>query len=98
MTKYDNLYKDFNIVSDIIVSYFDIDKSELITSNKENIVDARYCLIYILCDKYKDFDIAKVLCVSKSVVNKIRNQINSNLRSYDFYNDLKVVKSLLNEK
>lgn len=98
MTKYDNLYKDFNIVSDIIVSYFDIDKSELITSNKENVVDARYCLIYILCDKYKDFDIAKVLCVSKSVVNKIRNQINSNLRSYDFYNDLKVVKSLLNEK
>ena len=98
MTKYDNLYKDFNIVSDVIVSYFDIDKSELITSNKENVVDARYCLIYILCDKYKDFDIAKVLCVSKSVVNKIRNQINSNLRSYDFYNDLKVVKSLLNEK
>ena len=98
MTKYDNLYKDFSIVSDIIVSYFDIDKSELITSNKENVVDARYCLIYILCDKYKDFDIAKVLCVSKSVVNKIRNQINSNLRSYDFYNDLKVVKSLLNEK
>ena len=98
MTKYDNLYKDFNIVRDIIVSYFDIDKSELITSNKENVVDARYCLIYILCDKYKDFDIAKVLCVSKSVVNKIRNQINSNLRSYDFYNDLKVVKSLLNEK
>lgn len=95
MTKYDNLYKDFDIVSDIVVSYFDIDKSELITSNKENVVDARYCLIYILCDKYKDFDIAKVACVSKSVVNKIRNQINSNLRSYDFYNDLKVVKSLI---
>lgn len=98
MTKYDNLYKDFNRVSDIVSSYFDIDKSELTKSNKENVVDARYCLIYILCNKYKDFDIAKVLGVSKSVVNKIRNQINSNLRSYDFYNDLKVVKSLLNEK
>lgn len=98
MTKYDNLYKDFNRVSDIVSSYFDIDKSELTKSNKENVVDARYCLIYILCNKYKDFDIAKVLGVSKSVVNKIRNQINSNSRSYDFYNDLKVVKSLLNEK
>lgn len=98
MTKYDNLYKDFNRVSDIVSSYFDIDKGELTKSNKENVVDARYCLIYILCNKYKDFDIAKVLGVSKSVVNKIRNQINSNLRSYDFYNDLKVVKSLLNEK
>ena len=98
MTKYDNLYKDFNRVSDIVSSYFDIDKSELTKSNKENVVDARYCLIYILCNKYKDFDIAKVLGVSKSVVNKIRNQINSNSRSYDFYNDLKVVKSLINEK
>lgn len=98
MTKYDNLYKDFNMVSNIVSAYFDIDKSELTKSNKENVVDARYCLIYILCNKYKDFDIAKVLGVSKSVVNKIRNQINCNLRSYDFYNDLKVVKSLLNEK
>lgn len=98
MTKYDNLFKDFNILSDIVSSYFDIDKSELTKSNKENVVDARYCLIYILCNKYKDFDIAKVLGISKSVVNKIRNQINSNLRNYDFYNDLKVVKSLFNEK
>lgn len=98
MTKYDNLFKDFNILSDIVSSYFDIDKSELTKSNKENVVDARYCLIYILCNKYKDFDIAKVLGISKSVVNKIRNQINSNLMNYDFYNDLKVVKSLFNEK
>lgn len=95
MTKYDNLYKDFDIVSDIVVSYFDIDRRELTKSNKENIVDARYCLIHILCDKYKDSDIAKVVGVSKSVVNKIRNQTNSNLRSYDFYNDLRVVKNLL---
>lgn len=95
MTKYDDLVNDYQMAIDVIATYFDISKSELLVKNTENVVDARYCLIYILCEKYKDADIAKVCNISKSVVNKIRNQVNAKMRNKFFYYDLNKVKMLL---
>lgn len=94
MTKYDAIRYDLENISNIITSYFDINKDDLFKSNKEEIVEARYCLIYILCSKYKDVDIAKVTGLSKSVVNKIRNIVGRNNKNRSFYIELNNIKAL----
>lgn len=92
MRKYDAIIADFNKLREIVVSYYDIDDDELLKCNKENVVEARYCLISIMCDKYNDFDISKICGLSKSLVNKIRNRVNSNQMHKCFYIDLKNIK------
>ena len=96
MTKYDTLREDLSKLLDVVTSYYNIDADELFIRNTEDIVDARYCLISILCEKYKDSDISSICGVSKSVVNKVRNAINSKFKNNSFSVDLKNVKSLFN--
>ena len=98
MTKYDTIEKEFHQIEDIVVEYYQIDKNDLLKSNKEEVVDARYCLISILCDKYQDSIIAKVSGLSKSVVNKIRNIVGNKNKSRSFYFDLNNVKSIAYNK
>lgn len=94
MTKYDTLKADLSKLLDVVTSYYNICADEIFIRNTEDIVDARYCLISILCEKYKDSDISSICGVSKSVVNKVRNAINSRCKNNSFLVDLKNVKSL----
>ena len=95
MTKYDAIRYDLENISNIITSYFDINKDNLFKSNKEEIVEARYCLIYLLCEKYHDSDIAKVSGLSKSCINKIRNYTSYKLEDYSFRICIKSIRQLL---
>ena len=95
MTKFDNAYLRFNEGLSIVSSYFQVDKSKVLTCNEEDCVNARYCLIYIMCEKYHDSDIAKISGLSKSCINKIRNNTRFKLEDYSFRSSLKSIKDLL---
>lgn len=95
MKRLDALRHEYDNVSRIIKEYFEIDETSLLKSNKECAVDARYVLISILCETHNDNDIAVVSKLSKSVVNKIRNQVLTKQRSNYFYDVLKTIKSLV---
>lgn len=94
MTKYDPIREDLSKLLDIVSSYYDVNKKELFVSNKANVVDARYSLIALLCEKYKDSDISIICGLSKSVVNKIRNAINVRCKNRTFNIGLNNVKNL----
>ena len=95
MTRLGALREEYTKISSIVKGYFEIDEPTLLKSNKEDAVDARYVLIGILCEKYNDSDISVVCGLSKSVVNKIRNQILMNQRSKYFFTVLKNIKELV---
>ena len=94
MTKFDEPYREFKAYLDITSSYFKVDKSKVLTCNEEDCVNARYCLIYLLCEKYRDNDIVRISGLSKSCVNKIRNNTRIKLGDYYFRNYLKDIKAL----
>lgn len=95
MTRLDALREEYRKTSSIVKEYFEITETTLLKSNKEDAVDARYVLVGILCEKYNDSDISVVCGLSKSVVNKIRNQILMNQRSKYFFTVLKNIKELV---
>lgn len=95
MTKFDDAYAIFDTHLSIVASYFQVDKSKVFTCNEEDYVNARYCLIYMMCDKYNDSDIAKVSRLSKSCVNKIRNNTKFKLKDYSFNKSFKNIQNLL---
>lgn len=66
---------DFCIYSNIkkqVCETTGISPSEIFSSNNEEVVDARYLLIHLLCDKFTDKEIANMTGISKSLANKIR--------------------------
>jgi hypothetical protein len=94
MTKFDEPYGEFKAYLDIVSSYFKVDKPKVLTCNEEDCVNARYCLIYLLCEKYRDNDIVRISGLSRSCVNKIRNNTRVKLEDYYFRGYLKDIRSL----
>ncbi len=94
MTKLDNAYRHFNKGLAVVSSFFQVDESKVLTCNEEDCVNARYCLIYLLCEKYHDSDIAKVSGLSKSCVNKVRNNTRYKLEDYSFRGSIKSIRQL----
>ena len=85
--KYDSIKRKFCEVSIIVATYFAISEDEMYSLNREDCVNARYCAIYILCEKYTDADIAKVCNLSKNCINKIRNKFRDKLSNHTFHED-----------
>ena len=75
MNKFDKVRNEFEAICTHVSGFYDLSKGEILRRNKHDCVEARYVIVYILCERYRDDDIAKAICVSKSVVNKIRNSI-----------------------
>lgn len=87
MNKYDSIKKKYNDISSAVANYYAISIDEMYKLNREDCVNARYCAIYILCEKYTDADIAKVCNLSKNCINKIRNKFRDKLSSHTFRED-----------
>ena len=78
---------DFCIYSNIkkqVCETTGISPSEIFSSNNEEVVDARYLLIHLLCDKFTDKEISNMTGISKSLANKIRNTIHVKKNKYSF--------------
>lgn len=51
-------------------------------SNKEECVDARYVLIFMLSKYLTDGEISKVTSISRACANKIRNSFKNKMKKY----------------
>ena len=85
--KYYSIKQKFNEVSMIVADYFAISIDEMYSLNREDCVSARYCAIYIMCERYTDSDIARVCRLSKNCINKIRNKFRDKLSCHSFFDD-----------
>lgn len=69
-----NLYQEtLGIVSDCCK----VSKEKIISSKKEECVNARYILVSILGEWYTDNEIAELTGLSRPCTNKIRNKFNT---------------------
>lgn len=89
------LYKE--VIGKVCIVY-DIDESKILKSNNEEVVDARYILIYILSMKLTDKEISKVTGVSKSFANKVRNTFHKRIKKYSLKKKFEEIKSLIEIK
>lgn len=87
MNKYDSIKKKYIDISIAVANYYAISIDEMYKLNREDCVNARYCAIYIMCDRYTDYDISKVCSLSKNGVNKIRNKFRDKLSNLSFNED-----------
>lgn len=94
-SKYDRVRLDFDKYINVIVRYYDVTREQVLKSNQESCVDARYCLVYLLCDKYTDYELSKGCALSKSCVNKIRNKFKDKLWLNSFKLDFMEIKRLI---
>ena len=94
-SKYDRVRLDFDKYINVIVRYYDVTSEQVLKSNQESCVDARYCLVYLLCDKYTDYELSKGCALSKSCVNKIRNKFKDKLCLNSFKLDFLEIKNLI---
>lgn len=95
LSKYDRVRLDFDKYINVIIKYYDVTREQVLKSNQESCVDARYCLVYLLCDKYTDYELSKGCALSKSCVNKIRNKFKDKLCLNSFKLDFLEIKNLI---
>lgn len=75
-----NLYQEtLGIASDCCK----VSKEKIISSKKEECVNARYILVGILGEWYTDNEIAELTGLSRPCTNKIRNKFKSRLKRYN---------------
>ena len=65
--------KLFNEILDKVAEVTEIDSDNILHSNKEECVDARYVLIAVLSERLSDRQIAEVTGLSHQLVNKVKN-------------------------
>lgn len=85
----------YNTTVNVVCDITNISLNEIFISNKEEIVDARYILVYLLCDKFTDKEISNMTGISKSLANKIRNTVNLRKEKYSFRCKMKEIKEKL---
>lgn len=74
-----NLYHE---VFEVVCRITEMDKDSILHSNKEQCVDARYLLVYILSQHLTDEEISEVSGLSRTCANKIRNTFKNKSRKF----------------
>lgn len=98
MSKYVKIKQELDVLVDVVSSYYSISTNDVFESNREDCVNARYITIYIMCEKHTDAEIAYVSQLSKSVVNKIRNNFRQKESNYSFKEDFNAIILALSKK
>ena len=68
----------------LVCVYSGVKEEDLLTSNKEDCVDARYILIGVLAEYLTDDEISKLSGLTRSCCNKIRNGMRMRLSRFSF--------------
>lgn len=68
----------------LVCDYTEISEEEMLTSNREECVDARYILVGVLSQYLTDEEIAKQSGLTRSCCNKIRNGMKAKLTRFSF--------------
>lgn len=76
----------------LVCDYSELSEKEVLTSNKEECVDARYILAGVLSEYLTDEEIARLTGLTRACANKIRNGMRAKLNRFSFrclYNSVK---------
>lgn len=76
----------------LVCDYTELNVDDMLGSNREECVDARYILVGVLADYFTDEEIAKLSGLTRACCNKIRNGMIAKLKRLSFrclYNSVK---------
>lgn len=82
----------FNEVKYLVSDYSELSDQEILSSNREECVDARYIMVGVLTDYLTDDEIARFSGLTRACCNKIRNGMRAKLNRFSFrclYNSVK---------
>lgn len=68
----------------LVCDYTEIEEHDILTSNREECVDARYIMIGVLSEYLTDDEIAKQSGLTRACCNKIRNGVRAKLGRFSF--------------
>lgn len=68
----------------LVSDYTELNENEIITSNREECVDARYILVGVLSSYLTDDEIARISGLTRACANKIRNGMKARMGRFSF--------------
>lgn len=72
-----------------------VEESDIIHSNSEEAVDARYILIHLLSQKLTDIQISSLTRLTRQSVNKIRNNFQYKIKKWSVATNLQHISNIL---
>lgn len=81
-----------------VISTTEIKEENILKSNKESCVDARYLLIHFLSQYLTDDEISNVTGIVRQSVNRIRNNFPNRMNKWSLKENLKEIGSQLAPK
>lgn len=82
----------------VVCEYSELEEHDIMTSNKEEYVNARYALIGALSEYLTDEEIAKHSSLTRACANKIRNGMRERLNRYSFRCMFQSIKGKVKDK
>lgn len=76
--------KWYNQILSLVCRVTRVSPDEIFKSNREEIVDARYILLYKLSEYFTDIEMAKMCGVSRELTNKVRRSFEPKLKKFSF--------------
>lgn len=77
-------FEIYDVIRNAVYDITGISFQEMLNSNKEEAVDARYMFIYLLSTRFTDKEISIMTGISKSLANKIRDTTYIKNKKYSF--------------
>lgn len=74
----------YDKVKYLVSDYAELSEDDILTSNKEECVNARYIMIGILGDYLTDEEIARCTGLTRACANKIRNGMRAKMNRFSF--------------
>lgn len=68
----------------LVCNYTEIEEKDIMSSNREECVDARYILVGVVSEWLTDEEIAKQSGLTRACCNKIRNGMKAKMRRLSF--------------
>lgn len=87
----------FNEVKFLVCDYSELPEQEILSSNREECVDARYIMVGVLTDYLTDDEIARFSGLTRACCNKIRNGMRAKFNRFSFRCLYNSVKSAIKE-
>lgn len=82
----------------LVCDYSELGKEDVLLSNREECVNARYILVGVLGDYLTDDEIAKLTGLTRACANKIRNGMRARQNRFSFRCLYNSVKGALKER
>ena len=79
-----DLLKLYEQIKYLVCDYSELNENEVLLSNREECVDARYIMVGVLSNYFTDDEIAKFTGLTRACANKIRNGMKAKMSRLSF--------------